>query len=94
MTESKFITDRGHAVTIEEKLASIPYGWSGQIDVTGVEEREGHVYASEAPKFYGTYWVLEDGTEMWLEDFLDATVANSFAEQVKQAAIIKIQHRH
>ena len=45
MTESKFITDRGHAVTIEEKLASIPYGWSGQIDVTGVEEREGHVYA-------------------------------------------------
>jgi hypothetical protein len=31
---------------------------------------------------------------MWLEDFLDATVANSFAEQVKQAAIIKIQHRH
>ncbi|HCC82265.1 MULTISPECIES: hypothetical protein [unclassified Methylophaga] len=94
MTQSKFITDRGQTVTIEEKLASIPYGWSGQIDVSGVEEREGHIYASDSPSFYGTYWVLVDGTEMWLEDFLDATVANSFAEEVKQAALIKTQQRH
>lgn len=94
MTQSQFITDQGQTVTVEEKLVSIPYGWSGQMDVSGVEECDGHVYVSNTPKFYGTYWVLKDGTEMWLEDFLDESVANSFAEQVKQATLIKIQQRH
>ena len=92
MTQSQFITDQGQTVTIEEKLSSIPYGWSGQMDVLGVEERDGHVYASDNPTFYGTYWVLRDGTEMWLEDFLDVSMATAFAEQVKQAALEKIQH--
>lgn len=55
MTQSKFITERGQTVTIEEKLASIPYGWSGHIDVSGVEEREGHIL--NRPEFFGGIFI-------------------------------------
>lgn len=94
MTTQTFVNDQGTTVTPEQKLGQIPAKWSGNVDIQGVIEQDGHVEPSGEPQFFGVYWVLEDGMSLWMEDFIDEAAARQFGEQVKTAAMMNIPARH
>jgi len=89
MNQQTFVTEPGHEITVEQKLQDAPYGWTGSVSVKGVINRDGNVEQSEDPEFYGVYYVLKDGFEMWAEDFKSLELANQFADALQDSVMAK-----
>lgn len=89
MNQQTFVTERDDVITVEEKLSEAPYGWTGSVSVKGVIDRDGSVYQSDVPEFYGVYCVLKDGFEMWAVDFKSLELANQFADALQGAVMAK-----
>lgn len=89
MNQQTFVTERDTIITVEEKLSESPYGWTGSVSVQGVIDRGGQVEQSDNPEFYGVYFVLKDGFEMWAEDFKSLKLANQFADALQGSVMAK-----
>lgn len=89
MIQQTFVTEPGTEITVEEKLQDAPFGWTGSVTVKGVIDRDGSVQQSAEPEFYGVYFVLKDGFEMWAEDFKSLELANQFADALQGSVIAK-----
>lgn len=90
MNQQVFTTEPGQQITIDEVMKRQPDNWNGDIKVVGVQCREGKVYESNTPDFYSVYWVLEDGFEFWIEDFVQFAVAGQFADLLRSNKVATV----
>lgn len=88
MSNNTFLTDSGEHIDINDIAPNRPFGWRGDIIVSGVTMIDGIVREVTEAEYYGVYWHVGNGSKHWIADFSEKSIAKEFACKLESAALI------